>query len=54
MKMKKGKQTFEVNGAIQLAAFKAAGWEEAKQPARGKKSEAAEPAEEQQAAEAAE
>lgn len=28
MKLCKGNQTFEVNGGIQAAAFKAAGWEE--------------------------
>ena len=28
MKLCKGNQTFEVNGGIQIAAFKAAGWEE--------------------------
>lgn len=30
MKLKKGKQTFEVASELQAAAFKAAGWEEVK------------------------
>lgn len=30
MKLQKGKQTFEVAGEIQAAAFKAAGWVEVK------------------------
>ena len=30
MKLQKGKQTFEVVGEIQAAAFKAAGWKEVK------------------------
>lgn len=48
MKLKKGKQVFEVGSEIQAAAFKAAGWEEVKPRARAPK------ASEQPAEEAAE
>ena len=53
MKLKKGKQVFEVGNEIQAAAFKAAGWVEVK-PKGGKKAEDAEPPADQAAEEAAE
>lgn len=37
MKLKKGKQTFEVSSDLQAAAFKAAGWEEVRPKAKARK-----------------
>lgn len=37
MKLKKGKQVFEVGSELQAAAFKAAGWDEVKPRAKASK-----------------